>query len=129
MNTDNKTTPDAVSQAQLHEASKALLLREEAALDGATLSALHKARSNALEQRRAPWIWWPAMGVTAAALITAVVLLPVAPQNTPAQESPVQLAENLSSEDLELLAAVEELEFLEELEFYAWLDQTEMDDV
>jgi len=90
-------------------------------LDAATISRLNRIRHTALAETRARrWHWWiPASGLaTACAVLVAVNLSPRAP-GTPTQvESPLG--------DLELLASSENLEMLEELEFYAWLE-TELD--
>ncbi len=91
--------------------------RQADALDELTLARLRAARARALEQvpgraRRRAWL--PAAGMAvAAALVAAVLLWPSAPR-LPA-----------GADDLDLLAAGEDLELSEELEFYDWLDSTQ----
>jgi hypothetical protein len=90
-------------------------------LDAATISRLNRIRHTALAETRARrWQWWiPAGGLaTACAFLVAVNLSPRAPSRPTQVESPLG--------DLELLASKENLEMLEELEFYAWLE-TELD--
>ncbi len=134
MNSKQSDTESTLSEEQLVESSKKLLHDNEATMDAATLSRLHHARSRALEQRRAGWLWWPAMGAVTAAAFTGFVFFPSLDSSLDSsaiaiQESAVQLAVSMTNEDLELLSSTEDLEFLAELEFYAWLEETELDDV
>jgi negative regulator of sigma E activity len=100
-------------------------------LDATTRSRLNQARQRALAEVAAP-IWqragWPAaataVGVAAGVAAVAVVVLRDAPPGT---EAPAPVAAALPAEapaDLELLLAPadEELEMVEDLEFYAFLD-------
>ncbi len=89
-------------------------------LDGATQSRLTQARHRALEElpksRSLGWRWLPA-GVAAAAAIALVVL--VVP-------SGIELDSRVANEapdDLEILLGEDELEMIDELEFYAWIDE------
>lgn len=92
-------------------------------LDYATQLKLKQAREKALSQsaastsrlKRWQWIGIPSLAATAAvAIITISSVI-----NTPSSgESP----ESLFFQDLELLAAEEDLELIEELEFYQWLE-------
>ncbi len=85
-------------------------------LDELTLARLRAARARALEQhgRSSARSWWPAIGMAAAvALVAAVMLWPSAP-HLPA-----------AADDWELLAAGDELELIEDIEFYDWLDTTQ----
>jgi len=87
-----------------------LLSEDVEHLDAETLSRLRQARTRALgkRQRRAIW-YWPAAGALAAGLLV-LVLYPEEPPPLPSiYEDPVQQA------------AAEDLELLEDLEFYAWL--------
>jgi hypothetical protein len=109
------------------ERRSAALLRESAAnLDGRTRSRLNRARQAALDElpaARRPGVSgyrWAAAGVAAVAVLAAVLL-----SNRPGEplQSPVPLAEvSAAAVDLDLLMAEEELEMLEDLEFFAWLE-------
>jgi hypothetical protein len=95
--------------------------------DAATLSRLNRARQRALDQSApaARWSWRrPALGLV---LASALMLLlvprqsvppPVAP---PVAESPAQVS--LDSLEMALLAEPDDLDLVEQLEFYAWLEQ------
>jgi hypothetical protein len=92
-------------------------------LDGAALSRLNQGRHAALEQlasgrTKAAWTRWaPAGGVAAAALLTMIVM------RAPEMESmPVEVVS-----DFEILLEDENLQMLEDLEFYSWLDDVELD--
>jgi hypothetical protein len=92
-------------------------------LDAAALSRLNQGRHAALEQlasgsSKAAWMRWaPAGGVAAAALVTIIVM------RGPEMESiPVEVAS-----DFEILLEDESLQMLEDLEFYSWLDDVDLD--
>lgn len=90
-------------------------------LDAATLSRLNRSRQRALAElggrvtTHGHWLrWLPATGVAAAALAT-VMLMNARPPDV-AQEP-------VSASDFEmLLDDGDDLEMLEDLEFYSWLD-------
>ena len=84
--------------------------------DELTRARLAAIRKRALEQAARPaYRWLPATGLaTAAALLLAVLLW----QQHAGDLQGVQ-------EDWDILAAGEELELIEELEFYDWLEQTQ----
>ena len=92
-------------------------------IDAATRSRLTQARHRALQELaplsagRAFWNrpFAPA-GALAAAVLVAILVLS---QREPAMEPGLQAA---APADLEILLGEEELEMLEELEFYAWLE-------
>ena len=92
------------------------LQRSTEELDPDTLRRLRQARAAALGQadRKAPTRWMPWGGAALAASLALAVLLWQPWAGPP--ESPAAL------EDLELLAAEENLELYEELEFYLWLE-------
>ena len=86
-------------------------------MDAATLSRLNQIRQAALAETKTPRLpWWvPASGLATACAVLVAVNLSLREPTTPTQvESPLG--------DLELLASNENLEMLEELEFYAWLE-------
>lgn len=85
-------------------------------LDELTSARLRAMRKRALDQTVRPYFsWLPLGGLAAGAVaVLAVVLWTIAPQAPPGFPG-----------DLELLAQVEDLELIEELEFYVWLEETE----
>ncbi|MFN9731829.1 MAG: DUF3619 domain-containing protein [Pseudomonadota bacterium] len=89
-------------------------------LDAVTLGRLTRARQAELEAargRRAPRWLGPAFAAGACAALALVAVLPIMRGNTEIAP-PVPAA----GADLELLAAADELELYEDLEFYAWLE-------
>ena len=68
--------------------------------------------------------WLPfALATTAAALLALAVVL----RSSEPVQPPPTLAAPSAADDLELLAGSEELEMIENLEFYAWLEQQSLD--
>lgn len=99
-------------------------------LDAATASRLNRARQQALDaglrKRRPRWIWLPFSLATAAAALLALTL--TLRTSEPLLPPPVLAAPSASAaDDFELLAGSEELEMIENLEFYAWLEQQSLD--
>lgn len=96
-------------------------------LDAATASKLNRARQHALDQglvRRWSGYRFPAYAVAASiAAVLAVSVLVGVPEPT----EPISVAAASSADDLELLAGTEELEMIEDLEFYAWLELQSLD--
>lgn len=101
------------------------------AYDAALLSRLNRARQRALDEgldrpaRRqpAPWLGWTA----AASMALAVVMLaPWKGGEGPASLLPADAAAG-TAEDFDFLMAAEEIEVIEDLEFYAWLQQQSLD--
>ena len=118
MTSDSKERPD---QAEEVAAKVRSLLDEEVdGLDGATLSRLHRMRSDAVSERRRPviWPWWTGAGATAAGLAVVAVYFNVAePEPLPViYEDPVQQA------------AASEMELMDDLDFVAWLVLQETED-
>ena len=91
-------------------------------LDAATLSTLNQRRHRALAELHRPqqqWLRWaPATGVAVAVLVAVLVMQPEPAVN----ELPVAAA------DMEILLGEESIEMLENLEFYALIDQLEPED-
>ena len=91
-------------------------------LDAATLSRLNRSRQRALAEARRPerqWLRWvPATGVVAAAVVGVLV------SNGPGGMS---VDEPLSTADFEMLLEDDGLEMFEDLEFYSWLDQADLE--
>jgi hypothetical protein len=78
-------------------------------LDASTRSKLTQARNRALDEVnrgavRRRWLWAPAGGVALAAIVAVVMLN--------------------SLEDLDIVADSENLDMLEDVEFYMWLDDS-----
>ena len=107
-------------EREIEQRARELFAESVAGLDGHTRSRLSRARAAAVAAAGArpamswlaPWRLLPA-GI-AAALVAVVVVL-----QTP--ESPVAPAASVVLNDLDLLLEGENLDFFEELEFYAWL--------
>jgi hypothetical protein len=101
----------------LEERSKALFEDSVERLDARTRSRLTQARHAALAELRrsrvfrARWLWAPASGVIAAA--AAAILIGGWPGVDPAGSPPL--------EDLEAVAGTENLDLLQDVEFYTWL--------
>lgn len=97
-------------------------------LDAATASRLNRARQQALDvglrQRHKRGWWLPFALATAVAVVLALGLTLRLPDSAP--QAPA-LAAPAAADDLELLAGGEDLEMIEDLEFYAWLEQQSLD--
>jgi hypothetical protein len=91
-------------------------------LDAAALSRLNQGRHAALEQlasgsSKATWMrWLPAGGVAAAALVTMIVM-----RGPEIESIPIEVVS-----DFEILLQGESLEMFEDLEFYSWMDDAEL---
>lgn len=101
----------------MEERSKALFDGSIERLDARTRSRLTQARHAALDELRrsrprARWLWVSAGGLTAVAL---AVLIGSWPGTEPAAPRALPL------EDFDLVADSENLELLQDVEFYAWL--------
>jgi hypothetical protein len=98
------------------------------ALDGATRSRLRQARARAIESRGSrrwlalPWPggWRPAAGVLAASAL-ALLAVPALMQRGPLPETAGVSASIGAVDDLEIVLNVENLEMIEDLEFFEWL--------
>jgi hypothetical protein len=94
-------------------------------LDAATLSRLNRSRQEALAEleRTKPvghWVRWvPATGVAAAAVVAVVVWQGVMTENP--------LPATSSDTDFEILIGEDSLEMLEDLEFYSWIDPSDLE--
>jgi hypothetical protein len=116
---------DPAPRQSLEDRAKELFDESVGSLDGRTRSALNQARQAALaelegRQRQGAWRFWgPLSGVAAAALVIAVVFGPVWTTMQPPTENAMPF------EDFDIVADAENLELLEDLDFYAWLDTTQ----
>ena len=115
------TELDSNRERGIEKRARELFAESVAGLDGHTRSRLSRARAAAVaaagERRRNPWLnpvrLLPA-GAAAAALIALALVWQV-------PEAPVASATPVVLNDLDLLLEGENLDFFEELEFYAWL--------
>jgi hypothetical protein len=107
---------------EFEERTKLLFDDSVAALDGETRSKLTQARYRALDElkdkRKSVWSgsWLPA-GAAAVAVMSVMLWQG---QIEPVSDDGFDVA---AVTDLEILLGEEELDMVEELEFYAWLDQ------
>ncbi len=105
-------------QERFEQQIRQTLDQSSAGLDGETLSRLRQARSQALAAARPrparPNRWMPAAAMAGITTLAVGIWL-----QQPSQESPALLA---GIEDIELLAAQEDIEFYEDLDFYLWLE-------
>lgn len=115
----NKHGSDDGHNGELERKARTLFDGSVERLDARTRSKLTHARNRAVDeakhgaaQRR--WIWAPAGGFAAAALV-AVVLWPGAGK-MPSEAGAVPL------EDFDIVADGESLEMLQDVEFYVWLE-------
>lgn len=124
---------DAAGERLVHDARR--LLREDTRqLDAATLARLAQARRQALDEydRRQARAAWPGTGwrsgLAAATLGVLAVALWIGRDGTPPTsapsvvEPPTQNGAGARSADLEVLLAEENLELLEDLDFFDWLE-------
>jgi len=117
------STESRKGDSEFEERAKQLFDESVDRLDARTRSKLTQARYRALEQLTAPAgsVWrrpWAPAGAAAAALTVLLVLWLDAPERT--VNGTFDMA---ATSDLELLLAEEELEMIQELEFYAWLEE------
>jgi hypothetical protein len=94
-------------------------------LDAGTRSKLTQARNRALDEVnkgaiRRGWLWAPAGGIALAAIV-AVVMLNAGGSRSGADPG-------LALEDIDIVADSENLDMLEDVEFYMWLDSAPADD-
>jgi hypothetical protein len=127
--TDEQRDPKRPGDDEFASAAGQLLRQSADELDAATAARLNRARQAALDQldsgrSRAPWLL-PALS-TAAVGVLAVALW-VSQGNGPGSGAPAGVAIE-SAADLDLLLADDNLEMLEDLDFYAWLDADLSDD-
>jgi hypothetical protein len=89
-------------------------------LDARTRSKLTQARNRALDEvqkgaARRRWIWAPAGGFAVAAVLAVGILLWQDRTPSPAVAAAI--------EDLDIVADQDNLDLLQDMEFYAWLDE------
>ncbi|HSN00423.1 MAG TPA: hypothetical protein VLS52_05400 [Rudaea sp.] len=124
--------PDTSRLPDWTERAKSLLDESAQALDAATLSRLNRARQAALApRRRAAWLFLPAGLAGACALLLAVGVWHGrrALTTTPAQ-APVAASANgnaVNAGDLDMIASGDDMEMMQDVDFYAWLDAQDQD--
>lgn len=113
---------DNANDEELAAQAKELFDDSVERLDAAALSRLNQSRHAALEHLHSgrssgAWgRWVPLTGVAAAALITVMLVQGPEPVDLP----------SASVTDFEILLEGESLEMLEDLEFYSWLETTDL---
>jgi hypothetical protein len=118
------STSNEPGESELERKARALFEDSVERLDAHTRSKLTQARNRALDEVskggvRRRWIWAPAGGLALAAIV-AVVLSTGGPRSS-AESGATAL------EDLDIVADSENLEMLEDVEFYMWLDDATPD--
>jgi len=110
---------------QIVEKAKALFDDSVDNLDAATLSRLNRGRQQALaELQRAssvgPWVRWaPATGIATVALFAVILMR--GPDGVDA------ISGSVTGPDFEMLLEEDSLDMLEELEFYYWLEASDLE--
>ena len=125
MNTSSNLPPDGWL-----EQSKRVLDESAANLDAATVSRLNRARQAALGQRRRRVRDWLPVGAVAAS--TLLVALLVAHDHRRAHNGAPELplaAHADTAGDVDLVSSDDSLEFYQDLEFYAWLEAQQDQDL
>lgn len=111
-----------------HFATQAKTLFDDSVerLDAATLSKINQRRQAALAKvgRAKPaqaWLrWMPASGLAAAAVVAVMMMQGPGVIDIPAMP-------DTAATDFEILLGDEQLEMIEELEFYSWIDMADED--
>ena len=120
------TNDDRAERTALEERAQDLFDDSVGNLDGRTRSALTQARNAALAEledrkRQGVWkLWGPLSGSAAAALVVAVVFGPLWTTTQHTQDTGA-----MPFEDFDIVADAENLELLQDLDFYAWLDSVD----
>lgn len=122
------TEQDGLETAEREFAARAGQRMRDGAdrLDAATQSRLNRARQSALneiDRRTGRLRWAPVGAMTAAAVLLAVFWL------QPAPETPVVPLMTDEAADFELLLDEGELEMYDELEFFVWLPEDELENI
>ena len=123
---DKRSADQKSVQGPLEQKARVLFDDSVEGLDAETLSKLNQGRQRALAELGRPampgrWLQWvPATGVVAAALVTVIIVR--GPGGVEPLEVPVGTAA-----DFEILLGEDSLEMLEELEFYAWMEDADLE--
>jgi ferric-dicitrate binding protein FerR (iron transport regulator) len=105
--------------SDLERKARALFEDSVERLDASTRSKLTQARNTAVDElkhgaARRRWIWAPAGGLAAAAVVVVVMW-------SGGLRSPGE-TDALALEDIDIVADSENLDMLEDVEFYTWLE-------
>ena len=117
----NREVP-AAGDNEVEKRAKALLDDSIEHLDGRTLSQLTQARHAALDevqrsrQSLARRWWLPATGVAVAAVLALLL-----GQGLRDSAAPAVVADGSMLDDFEIVADADNLDMLEDVEFYSWL--------
>lgn len=112
-------------EQKLRELAKASLERSVDNIDGATLSRLRQARHAAMQQRETPVLaTWLRPALASAFTVCALAILLTMLPNRKADDDLLANAEALQQmDDFQLLSNGEDLDMIQDLEFYEWLEQ------
>lgn len=116
---------DKQNDPALEQRSRDLFNERIEHLDGRTRSRLNQARQKALDairpESRTAGLRWLAPGAVAALTLVALVSWQVMrPMNDAEMNSSTAIASTV--DDLEIITADEELELLQNMDFYAWVE-------
>jgi len=111
------------NDSRFEERTRAAFEASVANLDGRTRSRLNQARQRAVEAaQRRPQKWVrtliPATGIAAAAVLT--LMLQVNPASKVQQNGTV-----VALEDLDIVSDADNLDMMQDLDFYAWMPQAD----
>jgi hypothetical protein len=111
---------DELEPTDFQKRAQALFEDSVERLDARTRSKLSQARNRALDEvkqgaTRRRWIWAPAGGVALAAVVAVVMVSGGLRFDSEAR--------SLALEDIDIVADSENLDMLEDVEFYQWLDE------
>lgn len=122
MVSESKSDPSNVpleKASSVERRAQALFEESVADLDGHTRSKLTQARHAALAAARAPgarWRhWWLPAGGFATAALAALLFLNLRVPESMTSEVP-------AVDDIEIIASADNLDLLEDVDFYSWLD-------
>ena len=123
--------PDDPANREFEARTKQVFDESVGRIDARTRSRLTQARHAAVAQLEAHtgaqaryWTrryWMPAAGLATAALLAVVVMMPRTMTREPA------VVATLADDDMPLLLESDNVAMLEDMEFYAWLDDAALD--
>jgi hypothetical protein len=122
---DNRYRDDA--EARLARRAGELLRASADGLDGTTRARLNRARQRALAaapgaRQPARRYWVPATAAAAVAGLAVVLVRAPGPEPAPGPAPPAVAAAPAADLEVLLASSSDDLEMLEDLEFYAWAD-------